>query len=147
MKKLSFILLTGTLLVALAAFWLVNNKNGDTAVPAAPKTSDAALRSYQNITARQLNDMLTREDFYLINVHIPYEGEIRATDAFIAYNGISSSKKLPADKTAKIVLYCRTGRMSSKAATSLADAGYTNVYNLSGGMVEWEKQGYEITNK
>lgn len=147
MKKLAPILLTGTLVLVLAAFWLVNSRDKNPTVPASPTASETAQGSYRNITPRELNDMLTRKDFYLINVHVPYEGEIKGTDAFIPYNEVTGNGKLPADKTAKIILYCRTGRMSTEAAISLAAAGYTNLYNLNGGMVAWEKQGYEITAK
>jgi rhodanese-related sulfurtransferase len=34
--------------------------------------------------------------------------------------------------------------MSTIAAEELVRLGYTNVWNLAGGMVEWEKAGFEI---
>jgi rhodanese-related sulfurtransferase len=42
----------------------------------------------------------------------------------------------PSDKNAKIVLYCRSRRMSAIAAEELVAQGYTNIWNLDGGMVE-----------
>ena len=107
----------------------------------------------QNVNVVKLNDlqlatMLAQKDFFLVNVHIPYEGEIKGTDAFIAYDSIADNlDKLPQDKNAKIVVYCRSGGMSAVAATELVSLGFTQVSDLAGGMIDWEKSGYKITTK
>lgn len=103
---------------------------------------------YSDIESASLAPMLADKDFTLINVHIPYEGELEKTDAFIPYNALKQNlDKLPSDKSAKIVLYCRSGSMSTAAAKELVGLGYTNIYNLDGGMKEWEKQGNAIIRK
>ena len=43
-----------------------------------------------------------------------------------------------------IVLYCRSGRTSEIAAGKLFSLEYTDIWNLKGGMLEWEQAGYEI---
>ena len=101
--------------------------------------------AYINITPAELAAMLKNKDFFFANTHVPYEGEIESTDAFIAYDQTGQRlSEYSADKNAKIVLYCRSGRMSSIAAQELVKAGYTNVWNLDGGMIAWEKAGYEL---
>ncbi len=103
--------------------------------------------SYTNVTADELSVMLKNKDFVFVNVHIPFAGNIASTDLSIAYDQIADPAnlaQLPADKNAKIVLYCRSGRMSAIAAEALVGLGYTNVWNLEGGMAGWERAGYQI---
>ena len=80
-----------------------------------------------------------------MNVHVPYEGEIARTDAFIPFDKAEQQLHLlPARRDAKIVLYCMSDRMSTIASETLVRLGYTNIWNLQGGMVEWGKQGYPL---
>ncbi len=104
--------------------------------------------TFTNLTPQELNSMLQHKDFAFINTHIPYEGEIANTDAFVPYNALDENLgKLPADKNAKIVLYCRSDRMSTIAAKELVKKGYTNLYNLVGGMVAWQSAGLPLVEK
>ena len=101
--------------------------------------------SYTNVTPDELNAMLKNKDFVFINVHFPFAGNITTTDLSIPYDQITESSylaQLPSDKNAKIVLYCRSGRMSAIAAEALVSPGYTNIWDLDGGMVNWEQAGY-----
>jgi phage shock protein E len=101
--------------------------------------------AYTNVTAPELKRMLEAKDFFLVNVHIPYQGEIAATDAFIPFDKVEQQLSLlPARKDAKIVLYCMSDRMSTIAAETLARLGYNNVWNLKGGMVGWSQRGYSL---
>jgi len=99
------------------------------------------------ISSAQLKETLVKKDFVFINVHTPYEGEIERTDAFLEYDKIEQNQdKLPSDKNAKIVLYCKTGRMSEIALKKLIELGYTNISHLAGGMEAWEKAGEKTFN-
>jgi len=113
-----------------------------------PKPEHKMVTGYANITPQQLYSMLEKKDFLLINVHIPYEGEIERTDLFIPYNEIERNlDKLPKDKNAKIVVYCMSDRMSNIAARKLLDLSYTDVSNLEGGMIAWQQSGYKLIHK
>ena len=107
----------------------------------------AAGGVYHSVDAAGLKAMLQNKDFVFVNVHIPFEGDIAGTDLSIPYDQITAPgnlSQLPVDKDAKIVLYCRSGRMSALAAQDLVALGYTNIWDLAGGMVGWERAGYDL---
>lgn len=45
------------------------------------------------------------------------------------------------DKDTVIIVYCASGMRSAEAAKKLISQGYTNVYNLDGGLINW---GFEL---
>ena len=135
-------MITGALLALLAVMI-------SACAPSARVTSEREVsvdgQTYKIITVAQLKTLLESKDFLLVNVHIPYEGEIKGTDLFVPYNEIEQNlSKLPSDKVAKIVVYCRSGSMSGIAAKTLTRLGYTNIQDVDGGMIAWEQKGYPL---
>ncbi len=78
----------------------------------------------------QLIDVRTPEEYNLghINgaVNIDYKNEN------IFYR---SFKKL--DKSKPVYLYCRSGNRSKKSADILIELGFSRIYDLKGGFIEW----------
>ena len=105
-------------------------------------------KSYSDISVDQFEKSIDRKDFTLINVHIPYQGEINNTDILIPFNSMDQNKNiLPQNKDAKIVVYCMGDHMSYVASEELIKMGYTRVSRLKGGMLAWQKKGGQLVHR
>ncbi len=96
------------------------------------------------ITVEQLKSKLdAREPVTVIDVREPHEVPIANLGAPLIPVGQIEQRLgevdgfVHGDKSAEIVLHCRSGARSQKAALALHNAGFTNVHNLSGGILAW----------
>jgi rhodanese-related sulfurtransferase len=103
---------------------------------------------YENIYIDQFIKMMDQKDFILINVRVPYYGEITQTDLLVPFNAIEQHKNdLPKDKNARIIVYCMMGPMGDIAAEKLSRMGYTRVSNFQGGMMAWTRAGRHLQRR
>ncbi len=91
------------------------------------------------IDVKTLKNKLENEEITLLDVrevseyeggHI--EGAVNAPLSSLDANQLSYPKDEP------IYVICRSGNRSAQAASQLQDAGYTEIYDVSGGMLAWE---------
>lgn len=86
--------------------------------------------------------------FVLVDVRSPEEhasGMIPGTDLNIDFREIKARhRELGAKLDDHIVVYCQSGHRSNIAAETLADLGYTHVYNVVGSMNAWTEAGYPV---
>lgn len=84
-------------------------------------------------------------DRLTLNVHVPFEWDIPGTDMSIPFDQIAAqADRLPADRDTALAIYCRSGPMSTVAAETLRDLGYTDVVELRGGMRAWQADGRQL---
>ncbi len=139
-RSITIILLAVSLLLPSCA----KQASPSAGVEVTGKTVNVTGGSYTDVSPAELNSMLANKDFILVNVHTPFDGNLAHTDLSIPYDQVAQNlAKLPG-KNARIVLYCRSGRMSAMAAANLVGLGYTNIWELAGGMAAWEVAGYKI---
>jgi rhodanese-related sulfurtransferase len=62
------------------------------------------------------------------------------------YFDIETVEKQITDKSKTIVVYCSVGIRSEDIGEKLKKAGYTNVYNLFGGIFEWKNKDQTVYN-
>lgn len=63
----------------------------------------------------------------------------------IDFNASSFRDDIGKLDTSKIYLvYCRSGSRSAQAAKHMRQSGFRKVYELRGGILQWQKEGYGI---
>lgn len=85
----------------------------------------------------RLVDVRTEEEFYGELGHVPGSKLVTLgedLDKFLDSN----------DKSEKIVFICRSGQRSGKATEMAMEKGFTDVTNMTGGMLLWNDLGLEI---
>jgi adenylyltransferase/sulfurtransferase len=105
---------------------------------AASDTEDAI----SDITPRELAERLRRgDDIQLIDVREEWEWQIaKLPGAKLIPLGSLESQVDTLDRNREIVLYCKSGIRSLHAAEMLADNGFRNLANLSGGILRWSHE-------
>ncbi len=112
-----------------------------------------AYHSYV-LSVQQLRAGLTKasssraKGFVLVDVRSPEEhasGMIPGTDVNIDFREMKvRHQELGAKLDDHIVVYCQSGHRSNIAAETLADLGYTHVYNVVGSMNAWTEAGFPV---
>ena len=129
------------LFLVVAGIYFVNNAQSP------PQDTEEIKSEFTSITSDELEGMLSNKDFVLIDVHTPEQRHVPGTDFMAPYNEVEKIEPVLGNKDIKVVLYCRSGSMSKIAAQELADRGYTNVYELTGGLHDWTSRGRDTTAK
>ncbi|MBT9395100.1 rhodanese-like domain-containing protein [Hymenobacter sp. NST-14] len=96
--------------------------------------------AYQNLTPAQFAEGLRRHPVTLLDVRRPDEfaGGHLPGAVNIDVTGPDFARRVAAlDKTKPTYVYCRSGARSATAATQLTKAGFADVANLLGGVLDW----------
>jgi adenylyltransferase/sulfurtransferase len=123
--------------------------------PACPVCGDAptirALQDYddycdgivmedrETVTVEELKDRMDRQaDFVLVDVREQSEYDIcRIQGAQLIPLAQLSARFSEIPKDREVILHCRSGMRSARAAHFLRGRGYGNVHNLEGGILAW----------
>lgn len=77
------------------------------------------------------------EDFQLIDVREDFEYEMSNLGGELIPLGGILIEADKIDKTKPVVVMCRSGKRSAAAIMQLEQQGFTNLYNLKGGILAW----------
>ena len=90
--------------------------------------------------------VINRENAVLVDVReaAEYEAGHIPNALHIPLAGIADAKPLQKLKEKPVVLYCRTGQRSMQASGRLRAQGFTQVYNLAGGIGAWQNENLPV---
>jgi molybdopterin/thiamine biosynthesis adenylyltransferase/rhodanese-related sulfurtransferase len=115
--------------------------NGPLEVARDKAVGDAAMvDGIPQISVEALKRKLdAKEDIFVLDVREPHEYQIVNLGAPLIPVGELANRvgELAAQKDHEIVVHCKSGARSQKAAVILKNAGFTNVANLTGGILAW----------
>lgn len=96
------------------------------------------------ITTEQLKERLDAgEQPHILDVREPYENtEFNIGGTLVPLGKIQSMQLDDIEdwKNEEVIVYCRSGNRSGQACMILEAAGFTNVKNLTGGMLDWRER-------
>jgi rhodanese-related sulfurtransferase len=119
----------------------VNPAVGTTATTGAaavqPIAPEAAAKLMASDAALQILDVRTPEEVSL--------GVIKGAKMINWFDADFASRAVAAlDKSKPLLVYCKVGGRSAQAANVLLKQGFSNIYNLQGGMMKWEGEGHPV---
>lgn len=120
--------------LAIVVIFLVYSYVGDSIAGVKSVSADEAVR-------------LFNKDAKIFDVRASTEfksGYIGEAENLNANEIIKKLNNTDFTKEGDILLYCASGARSSNAARAVTKAGYSNVHNLSGGILAWQNAGLPI---
>jgi phage shock protein E len=109
------------------------------------KTTEKAEQIVSYISPAELQERI--DTIQLIDVRTPEEYNSGHLKNAVNINYLESDflKKMNTlDKSKEIYIYCKSGNRSGNAAQKLKDAGFPKVYDLKGGILNWNQNNLEI---
>lgn len=104
----------------------------------------------KDISVEEMQSLLKIDDVQLVDVRTPEEfktGYIANAQNIDYYSPTIDEDILKLDKNKPVIVYCRSGKRSRDCSEKLLEAGFQKIYNLEGGIIQWEHEGKEITNE
>lgn len=103
----------------------------------------------QTISVEKLHSELENENVVLLDSREKKEFDVShlPNAKYVGYDQYDFDVVQSLKKDQKIVVYCSVGYRSEKTAEKLKKLGFTNVYNLYGGIFDWVNHDFKVVNK
>ena len=102
-----------------------------------------------NMNVSEFSKKISEAGVITVDVRTPGEfmtGHIQGAQNIDFESGSFESDIAALDKNATYAVYCRSGNRSGQAVAMMHEAGFHNVYNLEGGVIDWTNSGMMLVN-
>lgn len=106
------------------------------------KVPSKSNKPMKEVTVQELKALMdSKADFQLIDVREPHEFDICNLDGELIPQGEIPHAVERISKNKKVIIHCRSGARSGNMVQWLEkNHGFTNLYNLKGGVLAWAKE-------
>jgi phage shock protein E len=130
---------TATAAMAVAAFSGISACSSG-----APASSPTSPATGQHLAASDFSAALSNPGTIVLDVRTPAEfatGHLPKAQNIDIQGADFATRIAALDKQAAYAVYCHSGKRSNAALEQMAAAGFTHVYDLTGGMMAWQSIG------
>ena len=102
-----------------------------------------------NMNVSEFSKKIGEAGVVTLDVRTPGEfmtGHIQGAQNIDFESGSFATQIETLDKNGTYAVYCRSGNRSGQAVAIMHDAGFHNVYNLNGGVIDWTNSGMMLVN-
>lgn len=103
--------------------------------------------SANNLSVNEFSAKAAEPGVVTLDVRTPgefAEGYIEGARLIDFQSGNFENEIATLDKSATYAIYCRSGNRSGQAVKVMQDAGFTNVFNMNGGVIDWANAGLPL---
>ena len=109
--------------------------------------AEATDATYTELSAAEARQLIAAENPFILDVRTPNEfksGHIAGAVLIPVQQLADRIGEIASQRDRKILIYCRSGNRSTVAAEILHRAGFSAVWNLRHGILEWQAAGYPV---
>lgn len=100
-----------------------------------------------DLSVSEFSSKITEAGIITLDVRTPgefNEGHIEGALLVDFQSGNFENEIESLDKKKTYAVYCRSGNRSGQAVKVMSEAGFTNLYNLDGGVIDWANAGLPL---
>ena len=135
--------------LALGATGCQSDDGDAQATPTTPAASSAGVATtLRHLDTKAFAEAARQQGAVLLDVRTPAEfaaGHLAGAKNLDVQATTFATQLAALDKTARYVVYCRTGHRSTVAGQQMLAAGFTKVVDLAGGITAWTAAGNPVT--